>query len=675
MNNLKGEKSAYLKQHENNPVNWYPFGKTATDLAKKENKPIFLSIGYSSCHWCHVMAHESFEDETIAKYLNENFINIKVDREEYPDIDDYYQKACQRFGRNGGWPLSAFLLPNLEAFFVGTYFPNVPKYGQSSFLEVLQKINQAYKEDKEKLQNDASMVLESILKPEKGEIYKGNFPPPMSVLEALEQFQDNEYGGYGEAPKFPNFSFLEWSIEQIIEGKVDKRFSDHILKTVENMLFGGIYDHARGGIHRYSVKSDWMIPHFEKMLYDQAGLIKVLAKLGLIFPNPLIFDALFDTLEYLSKEMQSESGYFFSSQDADTEGEEGIYFTFTENEFDNVLEKDESLKNQKEKLKNWFGISTKGNFEKGLSVISLDPAFKEDFLTEEGWEIVRKVRKEIYNERKKRIPPGTDNKGIASWNFMLLSALCDVIQYCPIPPIKARAEALLNFGVKGSLTAFIIKSKEDDVGTAIRHSTTKEDSIPYFEDYVFFADTQLRLWEISGNADFKNNFFDCLQFIHSQFIENGAAKTRALTYKKTDLYPNLEVGTFESSFRSPLSMLINLTRRGEVLFAKRDFANNFEKIIENTTSECLRFPIAAGEALRALTYPKMAYRVVKVPIAWLNNENFINFIRHFTHRFVIDYHAGENQKWQICTLESCEADGEGIDKFISTLSPKKETIQ
>lgn len=668
MNNLKSEKSAYLKQHENNPVYWQPFGKIAIEQAQKEDKPIFLSIGYSSCHWCHVMAHESFEDETIAKYLNENFINIKVDREEYPDLDDYYQKACQRFSSNGGWPLSAFLLPNLEAFYVGTYFP------KPSFLELLNQIQKVFKENRKKLEDDSVLVMNSILKPERGEVYKGNFPPPMSILEALEQFQDNEHGGYGAAPKFPNFSFFEWAVEQIMEGKVDKKFSDHILKTVENMLLGGIYDHARGGIHRYSTREDWLIPHFEKMLYDQAGLIKVLSKLGLIYPNPLVFDALFDTLEYLSKEMQSETGHFFSSQDADTEGKEGIYFTFSEKEFDGLLEKNESLRKQKEKIKNWFAISPDGNFEHGQNVISLDPNFKEDFLNEEEWEIVRLVRKEIYKERKTRVPPGTDNKGIASWNFMLLSALCDVIQYCPIPPIKAKAQALLNLGVKGSFDAFILKGREDEIGTAIRHVTTKDDSLAYFEDYVFFAEAQLRLWEISGNPDFKNNFLDSLQFIHAQFIENGRAKTRSLTYKASNLYPNLEVGAFESSFRSPLSTLINLTRRGQVLFAKKDLGPSLLTLMENATAECLRFPIAAGESLRALTYPDKAFRVVKVPKKWLDLERFINFIPHFTNRFVLDFHDGENQKWQICNLDACEADGEGIEKFISTLAPK-EAVQ
>ncbi|MFI5389971.1 MAG: thioredoxin domain-containing protein [Bacteriovoracales bacterium] len=669
MNKLKSEKSAYLKQHENNPVHWLPFGPEAIDQAKKENKPIFLSIGYSACHWCHVMAHESFEDENVAKLLNENFISIKVDREEYPDLDSYYQKACQRFSSNGGWPLSAFLLPNLKAFFVATYFP------KPSFLEILNKIISAFREKRENLENDAQNIFDSILNSEKGETYKGNFPPPMAIFQALEQFQDNIDGGYGQAPKFPNFSFLEWSLEQMMEAKVDKKFADHIIKTIEYMLFGGIYDHARGGIHRYSVHSDWLIPHFEKMLYDQSGLIRVLSKLGLVNSNPLVFDALFDTLEYLSKEMQSETGSFFASQDADTEGEEGIYFTFSEKEFEDLLEKDESLKKQKEKLKNWFGILPDGNFEHGQNVISLEPEFRDEFLTDEGWEIVRKVRKEILNERRERIPPGTDTKGVASWNFMLLASLCDVIQYCPIPPIKARAQELLNKGVKGSFDAFIIKGREDEVGTAIRHTTTKEETVPYFEDYVFFAEAQLRLWEITGNPDFKSNFFDSIQFIYSQFVENGRAKTRAISFKSTDLYPNLDIGAFESSFKSPLSTLITLTRRAEVLFSKRDFSKDFESLVEFVTGESLRFPIAAGEALRALTYPDQAFRVLKVPKKWLDNQGFINFIPHFTPRFVIDYQEEDNQNWQICTINSCESQGEGLENFIATLAPPKETIQ
>ncbi len=667
MNQLKGEKSAYLKQHEKNPVNWRPFGKEAIELAAKEQKPIFLSIGYSSCHWCHVMAHESFEDQDVADFLNKNFISIKVDKEEYPDIDDFYQKACQRFTGNGGWPLSAFLFSNLKPFFVGTYFP------KENFLDILNKIVSAYKNNRENLENDSKLVFDSILNPPKGEDYKGVFPPPPSIMNALEQFQDNKFGGYGEAPKFPNFSFLEWAIEQMIEAKMEPKFADHIIKTVENMLLGGIYDHARGGIHRYSVHSDWLIPHFEKMLYDQSGLLRVLSKVGLLNPNPLIFDALFDTLDYLEKEMQSENGSFFSSQDADTEGKEGIFFTFSQQEFENLLSKDKTLKSNQDNIINWFAIHPEGNFDQGQNVISLDPNLKDEYLTEENWEIVRKVRKEILNERKNRIPPNTDNKGIASWNFMLISALCDVIQYCPISPIKKRAQVILNLAVKGSFNSFILKGNETDLGTAIRHSTTKEDSIPYLEDYVFFAEAQLRLWEISGNADFKNNFFDSLQFIHQQFIENGKVKTRAVSFKPTEIYPNLDVSVFESSFKSPVSTLINLTRRAEVLFGKKDFSATFNILIENVTSECLRFPIAAGEALRALTYPEKAFRVVKVPKDWLNLERFINFIPHFTHRFIIDYHDEKNQKWQICTYNSCETQGEDIENFISTLTPAKET--
>jgi len=680
-NRLKKEKSAYLKQHENNPVDWYPYGPEALKKAKDENRPIFLSIGYSSCHWCHVMAHESFENEDIAKYLNENYVCIKVDREEYPDLDNYYQQACQRFTQSGGWPLSAFLLPDMKPFFVGTYFPAEPKFGQTGFKEVIKKINSLYQDDRDKIESDAKKVIEDIIKgpPIEGERPEiPQFPPPMAILEALKELQDEKYGGYGPAPKFPNFAFLEWAVEQMLEGKVDQTFGKHIIDTIDKMLMGGINDHARGGIHRYSVDEMWLVPHFEKMLYDQAGLLKLLAKVGPLYPSPLVFDCIMDTLDYLENEMQSDKGFFFSAQDADSEGVEGLYQTFTLEEFEEALknsdDEEKNLTKNLEKLKKWFRITDEGNFEKGQSVISLDFDYAQDIFTQEGWDLVRLTRKALLNERKNRVPPATDNKGVASWNFMALGGLIDVIQFCPIDPIKYRAQSILNQALKGSFEAFVLKEKgsEGDLGTKIRHTTTMDDSIPYIEDYVFFAEAMLRLYEISGNQDFKNNFKDTLSFIHAEFISEGKALTRAKTLSDALLYPNLNLTSFDSSFRSPLSTLISITRRGALLFQDPKILEPIKELEENLVYEVLRYPFGSGEALRALTYPLKAYKVIKVPEEWVKEPKFSKFITYFLPRFVIDYVEGEKEKWQICSLETCELQGEGIDNFMETLAPKEE---
>ena len=247
-NRLKNEKSLYLKQHQNNPIHWWPYGPEALNASRTENKPIFMSIGYSSCHWCHVMAHDSFINETIAKFMNENFICIKVDREEYPDLDNYYQRAAQMFSNNGGWPLSAFLLPDMRPFFVGTYYPAVSKDGGPNFFDLVKELRRAYDTETEQVLKNAVQVSESIAagNTSKEKIkFEGHFPAPNGILEAIKEFQDKEWGGYGSAPKFPHFAFFEWAIEQMLEGMVTREQGEFIISSMEKMLMGGINDHAR----------------------------------------------------------------------------------------------------------------------------------------------------------------------------------------------------------------------------------------------------------------------------------------------------------------------------------------------------------------------------------------------------------------------------------------------
>ena len=350
-NKLHLEKSLYLKQHAENPIHWYGYGDEALNKARKENKLIFLSIGYSSCHWCHVLAHESFEDEITAKYLNDKFVSIKVDREEYPDLDHYYQSACSLMTGRGGWPLTVFLTPEGKPFFAGTYFAKVGRQGMPSFMEVLNHISDLYQKDPKAVELSADNLMNELKKPvvlEKKVEFKGHFPPPSAILNALKNYADAENGGYGKAPKFPHFSFFEWATEQILEGMVPKEQGQHIVESIERMMMGGLYDHAKGGIHRYSTDEKFMVPHFEKMLYDQAGLLKILPKLSQFYPSPLIFDGILQTLDYLRTEMISDEGYFFSAQDADSEGTEGLYFTFSKEEFEASF--DDASEDQKKKI-------------------------------------------------------------------------------------------------------------------------------------------------------------------------------------------------------------------------------------------------------------------------------------------------------------------------------------
>lgn len=675
LNRLNKEQSLYLKHHETNPIDWWPYGPEALQKAKDENRPIFLSVGYSACHWCNVMNAESFNDAEIADILNNKFICIKVDREEHPDVDNYYQLAAQLFSHSGGWPLTAFLLPSLMPYFAGTYFPKNSDGKTASFKEIVIEMARVFENDRNLVEDNARKVTEAIksgLIPKDKVEYQGHFPPPMAVLKAIEQFRDNEFGGYGEAPKFPNFSFFNWAIEQMLEGMVEKEEGEFIIKSLEHMLMGGVTDHARGGIHRYASDREWSVPHFEKMLFDQAGLLRVLSKLSLIYPAPIVFDTLINTLSYLDSEMMGEHGYFFSAQSADSEGVEGLYYTYTKQEFEDALnnadDPDETLAKNRDKIFKWFPINDIGNFDGPLNIIRFDPNSKDEIYSHEGWEIVRRVLRAISEDRKDRLPPMTDAKGVASWNFMLATSLLDVMQYCRIDIIRHKANELFNKVLTGSYAAFVLSKDNEKV--VIRHATTRELNPPYLEDYISFAELQMRSYELTGNTVFKENLETTINYLIKEFIEDGAVLTRAKHSNDLEEYPNQVIGAFDNSLRSPASMLIDLLRRSTVLFMDNELLDPIKDVIENITNECLKSPINSGEALRALTYPQEVYRVVKVPRSWPKNTKFMTQLPYFLSRFVIDYHD-EGETWQICSINACELQGEGIDNFIETLSPKQ----
>lgn len=673
-NLLKNEKSAYLKQHADNPVNWMPYTQEALEMAQKQNKPILLSIGYSSCHWCHVMAHESFEDVKTAQIINDNFIAIKVDKEEMPDLDQYYQTVCQLMSGTGGWPLNIFLTPKLRPFFAGTYFPKIAKQNMISFSDVLEQLAQSYRDNAQAVESNAQKLIDAAgeMPRAKQKIdYPGHFPAAASVLGAVSQIADKKNGGYGKAPKFAQFSFLEYSIEQILEGVIEQELGEHIILSVEKILMGGIYDHARGGIHRYSVDEAWLIPHFEKMLYDQAALLRVLVKTSLIYPSPLILDALTQTLNYLDSEMLSDQGYFFSAQDADSEGVEGLYFTFTQEELIDAVTKEKSYEDQKlHQILSWFKTKEEGNFHSGLNTIALNEEKKNEFYLPENWALIRQVRQALLFERKKRIPPMTDNKGVAAWNFMLLSSLIDVVQYCRVEQIKLQASTLLQKVVTSIHKTFISQGEGDNKST-IRTSSTRNVASDLFEDYVFFADAQLRLYEISGNETFRQNGIETLIFIAKNFTKDGTLYTRKTDEELDKGFANIPAQLFDQSHRSAFGSYLLMCRKWSLCYPELSkLAQDFAEFTAQAKQLSLQNPLGFGELLRALTYPDEAFKKLEVPMQWLKENRLSKLFINFSARFVLTYTSKD--EWQICNHNSCEFQGKTFEEFERVFKGKEK---
>ena len=408
-NQLKSETSPYLLQHAENPVNWYPWCEEAFEKAKEENKPVFLSIGYSTCHWCHVMAHESFEDNKTAEILNMYFISIKVDREERPDIDSVYMSVCQAFTGSGGWPMSIFMTWDKKPFFAGTYFPPDSRYGMPGFLELLNTIAKQWNSNRAELLDFAEEIIEHLKNTESTENSQINSDLIQRAVQIFERTFDSTYGGFGHDPKFPvphNLLFLMLYAKQNNNPNALKMAE----KTLLQMRKGGIFDHIGYGFSRYSTDKYFLAPHFEKMLYDNALLIMAYVSAYSITDNNIYLDTAEKTAEYILNEMTSEDGGFYSAQDADSDGVEGKYYTFSLNEIIDVLGEEKG-----KKFAEIFDITEGGNYE-GMNIPNL---LKSNDLKTEFTEEIKK----LYGYRKNRFMLHLDDKILLSWNSLMIAAL------------------------------------------------------------------------------------------------------------------------------------------------------------------------------------------------------------------------------------------------------------
>jgi len=488
-NRLIHETSPYLRQHAHNPVDWFPWGPEALEKSKSLNKPIFLSVGYSACHWCHVMEHESFENETIAQLMNDNFICIKVDREERPDIDHIYMMVVQMMTGHGGWPMSVFLAPDLKPIFGGTYFPPSEHSHMPSFPRILKQVAEIYRQNPPELKTQTEQVVAALK-----DFSKSSQPPAAIQLDQLlhgcEMIMDHydpEYGGLEGAPKFPQASVFSFLLRGYVRTKKDS-YRQALEQTLTKMAQGGIYDHLGGGFARYSVDDRWAVPHFEKMLYDNAQLASLYFQTFQVTGTEFFRDVGEDILTYVLREMTLPAGGFFSAQDADSEGEEGKFYVWDPAEIKSILgDKDGNVFCQ------FYGITESGNFEHGKTVL----AMRGDSTVVP--EVIRQARQKLYDVRKQRIAPGLDDKILTSWNALTISAFVRGFEVTQKPVYLKAAE---------KCAQFILKYLIDSKNSARLLVTTKGDAqgkLPaYLDDYAFFVSALLDLFEVTGEENWLN---------------------------------------------------------------------------------------------------------------------------------------------------------------------------
>ncbi len=596
-NRLAGESSPYLLQHADNPVDWRPWGAEAFDEARRRDVPVLLSIGYSACHWCHVMERESFEDATTAELMNESFVNIKVDREERPDIDSVYMKAVQAMTGQGGWPLTAFLTSDGEPFFGGTYFPPEPRHNMPSFRQILESIRSAYAERRDEIVRNAAelkgLLLKSSAERAEGPVTQdGDAIAGTALLDHSFRFLasrfDRSHGGFGEAPKFPQAMTLEFAL-RVHRRTGDPDALEMVTRTLGAMADGGIHDHLAGGFHRYSVDARWLVPHFEKMLYDNALLARLYLNAHQVTGDLELRRVAEATLDHLLTDMRAPEGGFYSAVDADSEGEEGTFYVWTPAEVSELLDE-----NVSDLFMHCYDVSEEGNFE-GSNILHLAHdlsalAKREGMSLEDLRDQLHDARRVLLEARRLREPPFRDEKILASWNGMAIRALAEAGGALNEPRFRAAASSALDF-LLGNMR------DGDRLRRSYKDGTARIDA--FLEDYAAVGNAILTVYE----ATLEPRWLDEAAWITERVVElfwedadgvfyDAPKDGEALTVRARDLMDN--------ATPSGNSLAVELLIRSAHLFGEDHHREIAQRVLEREAGLMARFPSAFGRLLGML---------------------------------------------------------------------------
>jgi uncharacterized protein len=591
-NRLADETSPYLLQHKDNPVDWYPWGEEALGRAREEDRPILLSVGYSACHWCHVMERESFEDEATARMMNEHFVNIKVDREERPDIDSIYMSAVQALTRGGGWPMTVFLTPDGAPFYGGTYFPPVPRGGLPSFQQVLLSLADAYENRRDEVLKSAESVREYLRAATGAAIPKSAVGPELleGAARSLLSELDRRFGGFGGAPKFPQTMNLEVLLRQHHRtGDGDALSGVEI--TLRAMANGGIYDQLGGGFARYSVDQYWLVPHFEKMLYDNALLSRLYLEAYQATGDAFYRRIAEETLDYVVRDMTSPEGGFYSAEDADSEGEEGKFYVWTPAEIRAVLDPDEA-----DLAARYWDVTERGNFEgKSILYVPRPPeAIASEFgLTpEELWERMEEIRTRLFAAREVRVRPGRDEKALAAWNGMMLRSFAFAARVLDREDYREVAERN---------AAFLLEKLRS--GGRLRRSYKDGQARfnGYLEDYAMVADGLVALYE----ATFETRWLSEAESLCDAVLELFWDEERRSFYDTPADHEELVTrprDVYDSAAPSGNSVATDVLLRLALLLDREDYRARAEAILEELSGGMEKLPGGFGRLLAALDF-------------------------------------------------------------------------
>ncbi len=597
MNRLKDESSPYLLQHADNPVDWHPWSDEAFRIARQEDKPVLLSVGYSACHWCHVMAHESFEDEATAEMMNALFVNVKVDREERPDVDDIYMQAVQAVAGQGGWPMTVFLLPDGRPFYGGTYYPKESRYGMPSFQQLMGAVHDAYRNKRDQLEAQADNLHQALKRDVLG---IGRADDSGLTLELLDEAalkmmdaMDAVNGGFGAQPKFPNPISLEFLLRHY-DRTQDKRALQLATLTLRKMAQGGIYDQVGGGFARYSVDAHWLVPHFEKMLYDNAQLSRLYLHAWQLTGDDFFRQVAEDIYDYMLREMNAAEGGFYSATDADSEGVEGKFFVWTIEEAREALAPiSDNLPRVLEIAVEYFGMSAEGNFEgSNILFIPRPPEETAEVLgltVEQLEQAVSQIKDQLYAIRSQRIPPLLDDKILTAWNGMMLASLAEAAR------VLGRSDYLDAARRSGE---FLLKHMVGDEGRLFRsHKGGRSTLNAYLEDYANLVDALLELYQTT----FEERFF-----VEARRL----AEVAPARFKSADggFYDTSD--DHESLIVRPRNLQDNVTPSGNAMMAKQllrlsaytgdsRFYEAGREVLRKLSDAMRQYPQAFAESLNA----------------------------------------------------------------------------